>query len=257
MIIQKRTFGIEYELIWNTPEKTWNNIFEEMRKKVTMEIHPGEYHHTRGGNNFWDVKYDATIHGGSHQAEIASPVLEGIKGLEALKEVNEWLVKTGAEVNSSCGIHIHHSSNGLDEAALLRLYYTYCILEESLFDIFCIGRKGNNYCRSSSFSPTTDIVRMLKRREKYWALNFRPVENQGTVEFRALAGTLDFDMIQQWIVLTQRLVYIAKIKPRFPETDSLEDFFEDYLELNQDDEEKEITQKFLNNINTEDKECVV
>lgn len=90
------------------------------------------------------------------------------------------------EARSSCGIHIHASRAALTDGQLMRLStFIFRKSHQSVLEI--IARRSNNsYSCFAQFSETPEEV--LRRQERYKALNFSPVN---TIEFRLFASTTD------------------------------------------------------------------
>ena len=61
--------------------------------------------------SYWRIKNDGSIRG-SNGFEIVSPILQGEAGLNEMNTVLRVANELGADVNSSCGFHVHWGVRG-------------------------------------------------------------------------------------------------------------------------------------------------
>lgn len=104
-----------------------------------------------------------------------------IQVIGILKEVD-------AEVNSSCGLHVHIDVRNRDR---VKTYKNFVRAQDLLYKLVCSSRSDNNYCyRQSSEEPL-------------WASHNRGVEltSKPTIELRMHHGTLDPKIITNWVKL--------------------------------------------------------
>ena len=177
------TFGIEIECL--IPD--------------TVRIALGYYHNGRqidGLPTGWNAQTDGSIvrRSGFYAVEIVSPVLRGAEGLAQVAQVCQWLNSIGAEVNASCGLHVHVGWSG-DKAATIRLTTMVANHEKAIFaSTGTHSRERGTYCRGVRNDRTmrsefldNDTARQSSR---YHVLNLTNLaRRQPTVEFRAFAGT--------------------------------------------------------------------
>ena len=72
----------------------------------------------------WQIKSDASINPrrrGYVGAELISPILSGLPGLRSVYFMCDALRRIDADINSSCGIHVHHDAQDLHDPQLLAL----------------------------------------------------------------------------------------------------------------------------------------
>ena len=221
MAIQdERTFGVEIEFFLNQ-----NLSFQEAQNKVVAAVRSkgiacyGErYNHTT--RSYWKVVSDASVN--YEGLEIVSPPLSGQDGLRQIKLVCEALNEVGAKVNKSCGLHIHHDASDADVDFFKGLYYLYFRFENTLDSLMPKSRRGNGnkYCRSVNSMINIHELKRIKTlqglkdyfhdRSRYVKLNFQSFLRHGTIEFRQHSGTVEFDKIANWVLLTKAMVNRAR-----------------------------------------------
>lgn len=118
-----------------------------------------------------------------------------------------------------CSTHVHMNVQDMTFSQLKVLAMLYQTMERLLFEYVGHDRKQNIFCvpwYESGLTPsfvdklTRRPGEALRRWVKYSALNFLPVIEQGTVEFRHLHGTCDMKVLLGWINLLSCLHRYAK-----------------------------------------------
>ena len=177
----------------------------------------------------WQAKYDGSIHTNlayQHQVEVISPPLEfnSASDKEELKKVLS-LLREFAEVNVSCGTHVHVDGTNLTWKNLQSLTRVYTRWEPVLLNLVSKSRKESTFCKPWSGLPPYEIDpdKMTKATSKpaflrAWApssslnssryrfLNFRSWITKGTVEFRGHQGTLNYTKLIRWVEICIRMV---------------------------------------------------
>jgi len=163
----------------------------------------------------WRADRDGSIRcdPGYVPCEFVSPVLRGRAGLANLRAMVSWIVRIGGKVNDSCGLHITvgiKSATGAAEVPdVARFLRTLChIAHQNAWAIYAQTGKGRHESNYSHVlrQEVEDFLRHMTRpgltREQASNLavqcgrgmiNLRKafLGEQGAVEFRAFAGTLD------------------------------------------------------------------
>lgn len=218
----RRTYGIEMEMVGSISHaaiaQRIREAFQNAGINHTCTATGWQQNRDGANHTMWIVKTDSSISTLSNypfQVEVVSPVLKGTDGFKALRIVTDVL-NTCAKVNSSCGLHIHHGINAMED--LRRLVKAWFRLEEALFQIVPESRKNNRYCQRwaawyhAPVITDDETVRDWHNRhiaERYSALNLESYWIRGTVEFRFHSGTIDYDKIVNWTVATQALVDLS------------------------------------------------
>jgi hypothetical protein len=199
------TFGYELE--------SYGLTIEQVSEAIKTALPHAEFvdnSHTHHGPTYfdgrtWQAMRDGSItgspaswsHAGSH--EIVSPVLKGRKGMNDLVKVAKALSNAGAQVDTSCGVHL---TFGLDnsrwrrmgprkvEAKLARLVETYNYFGEVINSMLPRSRRNNYYCTQNGLGASM--------RSKYSAVNLSKFASSGVVEFRQHAGSLNGKKLREW-----------------------------------------------------------
>lgn len=208
------TFGIEIECL--IPD--------------TVRIALGCYHNGRqidGLPTGWNAQTDSSIAGrrGFYAVEIVSPVLRGAEGLAQVAAVCQWLNSIGAEVNASCGLHVHVGWQG-DKNALIRLTTMVANHEKGIYaSTGTHSRENGQYCRGvrNDRSMRQEFLDGDNARQtsRYHVLNLTNLSRrQSTVEFRAFAGTTNARKIAGYVRMCVGLVNKAANAKRTIKWDS-------------------------------------
>lgn len=218
------TFGVEIECV--------------MRQSVlaTHHVEIGSYHNGKPlpspFPSGWVAKSDGSIETPSHwkSLEIVSPVLHGKDGLEQVVAVFAILNEWEAQVNSSCGFHVHVGMRSVlgaraeDKSLVVRwvrrMLHLMSVHEMGLFALTGeMSRYENRYCNTIKeawagvLNTSSDIAVLKENTEetgRYQSLNLMNLfKSRGTVEFRLFAGTLDAMQALGYITLAMGIAHRA------------------------------------------------
>ncbi len=172
----------------------------------------------------WKVTTDSSVTsrgtGFGQGLELVSPILYEDEGLDELAKVYETLSDLGADVDRSCGTHVHFDISDFtvqDCKNFLNLYYNY---QGVINYLVPPSRRDNYYCKSirktqletinnsSRVTSISDIADVLWTR--YNKVNLQSYIKYGTIEIRQHGGTLDYDKMESWILLMYQLLDSAK-----------------------------------------------
>lgn len=206
----ERTWGVEIENI---------ATHEQIRKVCQLSTERGVEMHYEGYTHttmrYWKVVTDSSC-----GYELVSPPLKGEEGFRQLKVVCDVMKEVGIKVNKKCGLHVHHDAHDLTAVHFKRLYYTYIRFETTLDSMLPISRRANTnqYCRTlrddysiEKLKKATTIQQVAQAYgTRYIKLNTESYMRHGTVEFRHHSGTVEFEKIKNWIMLTSSMVTKAK-----------------------------------------------
>jgi len=206
LVLQRRLkFGIEIEV--NDGKHTREEIAQAIRNKGVEAYEEGYNHCTR---NYWKVITDSSC-----GYEVVSPVLYGMEGLNELQRVCEALKEVGCEVDVSCGLHVHHDITDLSFEQVKNIYKIYYKHAEAIEQILPISRRlgARGYAKSLDIhimnlieqARTIDELRYYLT-DRYWALNFTSYTKYGTIEFRQHSGTIEFEKMKNWVLLTHKMI---------------------------------------------------
>lgn len=159
-------------------------------------------------SDLWTVKQDGSLRDGLEYV-FARPL-----GSSRAKEALEVMASAFASSNTrpdytfrtSTHCHVNVANLELDEVkAMVALYY---LFEEYYMNFCAPGRRHNRFCLTlrdatgmsnilTTFMTTNRLPTV--ERGKYSALNLVTLGTFGTLEFRALEGTSDWDRIFTWV----------------------------------------------------------
>jgi len=132
-----------------------------------------------------------------------------------LKKLCELLDDLGAQVNKSCGMHVHFDQrdvlNDLEKRKILNRRKNN--LNKSipfLASMVPISRRQNSYCRLVSSS-----------RDRYSAINLCALKRYKSIEVRLHSSTTNFDKINNWINILALIIDSDRLKKQVM---SLDDF---------------------------------
>ncbi|HEX8506345.1 MAG TPA: amidoligase family protein [Hymenobacter sp.] len=222
-----RTFGVEIEAYGVTRAA----LLAELRAQG-LEAQDAGYTHT--ATPYWKIVSDSSVRG-ANGFELVSPVLQGLEGLADLERACRALRICNAEVNASCGLHVHLGARDLSIEHMRQLVRNYLVLEPTLDQLVPADRRGsaNTYCRSlqrgrsqaqaeaAILGATTaqELSEAANGGSRYHKVNVQSFFRQGTIEFRQHSGTTSFEKISFWVKLLANLVDFSKqrlVTPALP-----------------------------------------
>lgn len=205
------TFGVEIECI--VPA-------DRVRAKAaehSLPISYQGYNHT-DSRHYYKFVTDSSIDddiregGRDNGIECVSPVLDGNRaGMASLKKCLKTLNDAYAQVNRSCGLHVHVGIAGLEGGQVVNIYKNYQMME-TLIDSFMAPSRRDG-CRwalplrgfdLSGCRTQRDLERVIGTR--YCKVNPMAYLRHRTVEFRQHQGTTDFEKISMWVSFCTKLV---------------------------------------------------
>lgn len=175
---------------------------------------PGHEKMGRSGLNLSDsspywIGNIGLMHDGSlrnNGVEFITKPLSFTESLKTFDILHKGLTLGPQPFSSRTSIHVHVNMTNMSMAQLKHFLLTYALLEPVFFAAVKPERQHNIHCVPLNYtllpsiyaSPIQDIV---KSWSKYSALNLIPLRTQGTVEFRHLHGTGDFEVYKRWLTL--------------------------------------------------------
>jgi hypothetical protein len=190
-VLLNKGIGIEVE-IENVPRKyvfnSWNQIGDGSLRNNGAEF---------------VTKYGARIH---HLPEVFNELLHIIT--ETRKKNPDLF-----QFSERCSVHIHLDVREFTEEHLTNLICLYLLFEKSFYHLTGADRYHNIFCTpllETGFFMGNSTLHNVKSAHKYSALNLAPVSTLGTVEFRAMEGTLDLNKLFAWIFILASMVSHAR-----------------------------------------------
>lgn len=209
-----RKFGVEIEFLGNKTDAL------EALHNAGIEVEFRGYTHETC--SCWKIVTDGSVSGPAGEGlELVSPPMTGREGMRQIELACEALRASGARINRTCGMHVHHDASDFDGKKLRGLLRLYQRAEDVLDTLHPESRRGNA-CEHSKSMAYVD-VRMAchtasdssaqalacefdTKYGRYRKVNIAAYRRHGTVEFRQHAGTLDAAKICSWVVLTQAMM---------------------------------------------------
>jgi hypothetical protein len=224
-----RTFGVEIEAYGVTRAA----LLAELRAQG-LEAQDETYNHSTRPH--WKIVGDGSVNG-ANAFELVSPVLRGLEGLADLERACRALNACGAQVNNSCGLHVHLGANDLSIEHLRQLVRNYLVLEPTIDQLMPANRRGNanRYCQGLLRGRTQaeaerqilaatnaqQLGEVANGGSRYHKVNLQSYYRQATVEFRQHSGTTNYEKISFWVKLLANLVDYSRqhlVAPALPTT---------------------------------------
>ncbi|MGI4873365.1 MAG: amidoligase family protein [Janthinobacterium lividum] len=209
-----RTFGVEIEAFGVTRAA----LLAELRAQGLQAQDAGYTHAT---TPHWKIVSDGSITG-PNSFELVSPVLRGLEGLAELEKACRALKICNAQVNASCGLHIHFGARDLAVEHFRQLVRNYLVLEPTIDQLMPTARRANNatYClgllrgrtqveaeRTILAATTVEALALAANgNSRYFKVNLKSFSVHGTVEFRQHSGSTDYEKISMWIKFLHNLI---------------------------------------------------
>ena len=157
--IKTQNFGVEIEMTGITREEAAKVIASHYNTHTT---YLGTYYNTYGAidtkGRSWKAMSDSSIRterksngtkvsaGGAYSCEVVTPILQ-YEDMEDLQQIIRELVKAGALVNDSCGIHVHVDGARHTPESLTRLLNFATGRQDLFYEALQIGDRGNRWCQ--------------------------------------------------------------------------------------------------------------
>lgn len=175
---------------------------------IEIEVEGENLPHT--DNNIWRMERDGSLRGNSIEYVLSKPMSSEDKA-QALSYLDRKYVEEGTVVNDSvrAGVHVHINVQDLTLKEMFSFITAYIILEDILTHYCGEYRQGNLFClRVKDADYLLYLLeRVAKSRDfdewntgqiRYSALNVTSLFKFGSLEFRAMRGTRDMQVINDW-----------------------------------------------------------
>jgi len=186
------------EIIQEIPSDSFEVIKTDRWYGVEIETHSSMYDYADG---IWKIE---TEHCG---LEYVSPLLQGDKGLEAIRQLYRDIEPT---FSYACGLHVHIDVRDLTENQILDLLKEFKRTKDRWFDYVDSERHNNRYCRNDlpevrNDESLTDYIGKHKSTRYYW-LNVKAIQQHGSIELRLHEATDDIDKVIEWVAMLVNFV---------------------------------------------------
>lgn len=189
---------------------------------VEIEMEADRIPNSEYVSKHWRVEHDPSLRGESAEFVLKKPL--AIKDLgAAFTELSAamHIAKTSVRPTYRAGVHVHVNVQDLTPKQLITYIATYLMLEEVLITFCDKTRLGNHFClRMSDASYSLDVITSailasnlssLNTEDiRYASINITSLFKYGSIEFRALESTTDFNRIKTWAEILHHLKEFAK-----------------------------------------------
>lgn len=165
----------------------------------------------------WKADRDPSIRAsrGREACEFVSPIFRGIEGLKQFKADLALIREMDANVNGTCGVHIHIGFNRSDLPATERLTTLVSNFEKAIYaSTGTKNRERGRWCGGLNHYGSAELALQGTRRTRYHILNL--ISHHQTVEFRPFSASLNQQKMIGWIRLCIALVEKAVNAKRIP-----------------------------------------
>ena len=157
--------------------------------------------------------------------EVISPILGGVDGLEAVRDILRAIKRAEASAGTLCGFHVHIDVSDFTSLQIKNLLKFY-IKHEYAIDCFVPRWRRRSRCEyarsfrrkkmlAQFFAVDAEpdpwaIFQNVQDGSRFFKLNLSPVERIGTIEIRHQSGTLSEAVAIPWILTGLALAEHAK-----------------------------------------------
>lgn len=206
------TFGVEIECFVN------RGAIRTAAEHTGMAYEYEGYNH-RDGHDYFKFTTDASVRGMADPIECVSPVLAGVNGKNTLKNAVKTLNTAGANVNQTCGLHVHIGAAKLTDKQYCNVFVNYAYLEAVIDTFMAPSRRANNAVYAQTLQDhlyylgqavTIENVQRALGNCRYHKVNAESYRRHKTIEFRQHAGTTNYEKIINWVSFCGKLVIWSK-----------------------------------------------
>lgn len=161
-------------------------------------------------DKYWNCEQDGSLRGESMEYVLSKPL--GMAATRtALSHLNDSYLANGTVVHESvrAGVHVHVNVQQLSTVELFSFMTAYIILEDLLIKYCGEYREGNLFCLRikdaeyllhtiEEVARTKDYQLFNRDVLRYSSMNVCSLWRYGSLEFRAMRGTRDLDVIGDW-----------------------------------------------------------
>lgn len=205
-----RVFGIEIELEGvGLPQKEIELEYDpedEYAEPVEIDRTPDMF--------MWDIHEEGSIKGAEYVFKRPLPLLEAVSAVNWLYDTlrSEW--KAGIYESPRTSVHVHVNASDWPIEKLKKALPLLAAAEPFLVEISGRHRKGNLFCLSRLDAPFgwAPIINILSGNSQwhgdthYSGINFSPLFNKGSIEFRMMRGLTQAHDVNVWLLTIDTLM---------------------------------------------------
>lgn len=163
----------------------------------------------------WYVERDGSLRGESAEYVLKKP-LSLPAAMTAISDLRKKLENCELIWSFRTSVHVHVNVLNMTLEQIKCLIYTYLLLEEVMVHFCGEGRVANRFCLRvtdaeavvealSVFFASPEFNFPRQDAYRYSSLNLDALRKFGSIEFRAMRGTLDKDVLDVWVNALVRL----------------------------------------------------
>lgn len=173
-------------------------------------------------SKYWRKDIDSSLRGESAEYVLKEPV-DKETFYKAFKVLTDAIKMNKSTIRKTyrAGTHVHINTQDMSVVQLMNFIFLYLILEEVLINYCDKTRVGNHFCLRMSdasyleqilidFIRTGNVASLNNEDIRYASINLTSLHKYGSVEFRALESTFDFEKVMVWVSTLTRLKEFAK-----------------------------------------------
>lgn len=157
----------------------------------------------------WITHEDGSLRGESREYVLSQPVeIEEIDHLLSSLWNTFRVLDTRFRLSNRCSTHVHYNVSGLKLNEVTSVIALWTTVEEIMINWCGEERINNHFCLSTKECDYSLYLWNLYLRNgasnfsdglKYTAMNLRSIWNIGSIEFRCMRASEDYDVILEWI----------------------------------------------------------
>lgn len=202
----------------------WFGIQLPTKGDVGVEIEVEGKSLPKAFDRYWRVEADGSLRGEDNAEYVLEKPMTLRQVKLALSHLNMQYKKNNSVVDDTvrAGVHVHINVQQLNIVELYNFMTLYLTLEELLVKFCGPYREGNLFClracdaewllfRLSEAARTRQFRRILTDDNlRYGSMNVKALGTYGSLEFRAMRGTRDLNLIHKWANILVDLREAAK-----------------------------------------------
>lgn len=174
-------------------------------------------------DKYWKNEQDGSLRGPENIEYVLDRPMSLKDARIALKYLSVQYNKNDAVIHDSvrAGVHVHINVQDLNIIELYNFMTLYIILEEVLVkhcgqyregNLFCLRTCDADYLLAQLQNAATDknFRALVTDQLRYASMNVKALGTYGSLEFRAMRGTRDLELIYNWAAVLLNLREVAK-----------------------------------------------
>lgn len=172
----------------------------------------------------WRSEDDGSLRGEfpNSRHEFVSGILDIKDVSSAIKALIEDQKEAEFDFSFRTSTHVHVNALDMPLEKLVNYIYLYYLLEKDLFEYCGPSRKNNRFClrlvdceyqlsilKSMIENSFRELRFIISDELRYAACNMASLLKYGTLEFRGMRGTMDHDVLMNWVGMLVRLKDMA------------------------------------------------